>query len=135
MKSLSVLGLLGASALVASHPHHGPKTSSLKKRTVDLNNFRLKSTAYYVKAYNVKADRAVAAFSKGDTYVETATALVKRVAPDAEFRVVEDHWVGDNGVAHINFKQTAHGLDIDNADFNVNVSCTADSVLVTGDGD
>ena len=32
-----------------------------------------------------------------------------------------DHYVGTNGIAHYYFKQTANDLDIDNADFNVNI--------------
>ncbi|KAM0661296.1 hypothetical protein ACHAPH_002804 [Verticillium nonalfalfae] len=59
--------------------------------------------------------------SKRATYVETATELVKATVPGVTFRVVSDHYVGANGIAHVNFKQTAHGIDIDNADFNVNV--------------
>ena len=53
--------------------------------------------------------------------MDAATAVVKKVLPNAEFRLVDDHYVGSNGIAHVNFKQTVHGLDIDNADFNVNV--------------
>jgi extracellular elastinolytic metalloproteinase len=34
---------------------------------------------------------------------------------------VDDHYVGNNGIAHFYFKQTVNDLDIDNADFNVNV--------------
>lgn len=30
--------------------------------------------------------------------------------------------MSSNGVAHFNFKQTVNGLDIDNADFNVNIA-------------
>jgi extracellular elastinolytic metalloproteinase len=34
---------------------------------------------------------------------------------------VGDHYVGTNGIAHFYFKQTVNDLDIDNADFNVNI--------------
>lgn len=34
---------------------------------------------------------------------------------------MDDHYVGTNGIAHFNFKQTVNGVDIDNADFNVNI--------------
>lgn len=63
----------------------------------------------------------ISSLSKRVTYIETAKALVQKVAPGSEFRVVDDHYVGSNGIAHVNLKQTVHGLDIDNADFNVNV--------------
>lgn len=59
---------------------------------------------------------------KRDSYVDSATAVVQSTVPGVEFRVVDDHYVGTNGVAHVNFKQTVHGLDVDNSDFNVNVS-------------
>lgn len=53
--------------------------------------------------------------------VSIATDLVKKTIPGAQFRLVNDHYVGSNGIAHFYFKQTANGLDIDNADFNVNI--------------
>jgi hypothetical protein len=65
---------------------------------------------------------------RGD-YVDTATELVKSVVKGATFRVVGDHYVGSNGIAHVNFKQTANGLDIDNADFNINVSVSLSLLL------
>jgi len=47
--------------------------------------------------------------------------LVKATVPGAQFRLVGDNYVGSNGIAHFYFKQTANDLDIDNADFNVNI--------------
>lgn len=41
--------------------------------------------------------------------------------PNATFRLVDDHYVGANGIAHFYFRQTANDVDIDNADFNVNI--------------
>lgn len=61
-------------------------------------------------------------YSKDDDYVATATKLVKSTFPNMTFRTVKDHYIGTNGIGHVHFKQTAHGIDIDNADFNVNVS-------------
>lgn len=116
--------LLGAIALplaVLAHPTH--QTNALTRRTVDLSAFRLVSQAKYINSTEAVAD-APSSFDgfQEQSYIETATQLVKTTAPDAEFRVVNDHYVGDNGVAHVNFRQTVHGIDIDNADFNVNVS-------------
>lgn len=120
MRSLLLLGLLGASA-VNAHPAPNKGKSSLRRRGVDLEKYRLQTVAEYSNVVDTKANPDIS-ITKRATYVETATELVKKVAPDAEFRLVEDHYVGTNGVAHVNFKQTAHGLDIDNADFHVNVS-------------
>lgn len=115
-------GLIGQAAL--AHPSSMSPKTGIQRRTVDLNKFRLPVTAEYVNATEVDADPVVtkmARFAKREGYLDTATNLVKSVAPKAEFRVVDDHYVGTNGVAHVHFKQTAHGIDIDNADFNVNV--------------
>ncbi len=122
MQSLLLLGLLGAqqASNVYAHPATKGKAGGLTRRTVDLNNFRLKATAQYASSKDTSSDVSLK-FVKRDDYVSTATALVQKLAPGAEFRVVDDHYVGENGIAHVNFKQTVHGLDIDNADFNVNV--------------
>lgn len=127
MKYALVLGLTG---LVAVNAHPQPRAAEnqdgadLSKRAVDVSEYTIPGLASYTTA----ADAGEASFSiasSGD-YVEAATQLVKEVAPDAEFRVVEDHYVGTNGIAHVNFKQTVHGLDVDNGDFSVNVSGRCD---------
>jgi len=120
MRSLVALGLLGAAATVGAHPPPLKAAKGLRRRTVDLESYRLVAAADYINTTGVAGAPSIANLRAGD-YVGTATALVKHVAPQAEFRLVGDHYVGTNGVAHVNFKQTAHGLDIDNADFNVNV--------------
>lgn len=115
---------VGATALLATHVFAHPKSSStsrsgLQRRVIDLSAFRLKTIPAYSNATVTTSNPSVV--KRGD-WIDTATALVQKIAPGAEFRLVEDHYVGLNGVAHANFKQTVHGLDIDNADFNVNVS-------------
>lgn len=52
---------------------------------------------------------------------QVASELVAQIVPDAQFRLLNDHYVGTNGVAHFYYKQTVHGLDIDSGDFNVNI--------------
>ena len=106
MRSTILLSLLGASL-----PVYG---------AVSKHEFRLKEAEEYTRAADVAANGAFKLLRRGD-YVETATELVKSVAPDATFRIEQDHYVGKNGIAHVNFKQTVHGVDIDNADFNVHV--------------
>ncbi|KAH8847205.1 hypothetical protein MCOR27_000560 [Pyricularia oryzae] len=114
------LALLGVAAVtVVAHPHT-PGRHGVERRAIDLDAFRLQPTAEYIPKEEVP-DQSSLAFISNDNYVDVATDLVKSVAPGIEFRVVGDHYVGTNGVAHVNFKQTAHGIDIDNADFNVNV--------------
>lgn len=128
MKSFLLLGLTGLAARVYAHPqvrHANP--SPLSKRGVDINNFRLPELSEYKTSSEAVSSDSVSSITQSANYVDTAKDLVKSVAPDAEFRLVEDHYVGTNGIAHVNFKQTAHGIDIDNADFNVNVSFSESS--------
>ncbi|KAI1131112.1 extracellular elastinolytic metallo proteinase [Nemania abortiva] len=120
MRSIVLLGLLGASLPASAHPTKAAKPG-VRRRAVDLNAFRItQSPEYHNEA--VASSNAQLLAIKRDTYVETAAELLKSVVPGAEFRLVGDHYVGTNGIAHVNFKQTVHGLDIDNADFNVNIA-------------
>lgn len=124
--------LTTAAALVAllpcttlAHPALVSSRRDINGRAVNFDTFRLGTKADYsnsgLTTKSGVAANVAASLSKRGTYLETAQALVKQVVPGSEFRVVDDHYVGGNGVAHVNFKQVVHGLDIDNADFNVNV--------------
>lgn len=124
MKSIALLGLAGLAANVQAHSEETASTFSLGKRgAIDLERFRLPQLSEYTDANTAETSEAVRSLAKRETYVESAEELVRLTAPNAEFRLVEDHYVGKNGIAHVNFRQTVHGIDIDNADFNVNVSC------------
>ncbi|OBT50209.1 hypothetical protein VE04_09851 [Pseudogymnoascus sp. 24MN13] len=116
----ALVALLPCAAL--AHPALVSSRRDINGRAVNFDAFRLGTKADYSNAGFTAKSSIVSSLTKRGTYLETAQALVKQVAPGAEFRVVDDHYVGSNGVAHVNFKQVAHGLDIDNADFNVNVA-------------
>lgn len=124
MKSLTLLALTGLAANVQAHPaRRMAHNHELSKRGVDIDSYLIPELSEYKNnKVTQESDKIMRIASSASSYVESATQLVKTIAPDAEFRVVDDHYVGSNGVAHVNFKQTAHGLDIDNGDFNVNVS-------------
>ncbi|KEY69453.1 hypothetical protein S7711_01995 [Stachybotrys chartarum IBT 7711] len=123
MKSIALLGLAGLAANVQAHSEETASTFSLGKRgAIDLERFRLPQLSEYTDANTAETSEAVRSLVKRETYVESAEELVRLTAPNAEFRLVEDHYVGKNGIAHVNFRQTVHGIDIDNADFNVNVN-------------
>lgn len=127
MRSLLLLSLAGLAAKTQAHPaHHAPRGSALGKRGIDLEAFRLKEIADYIPNEEVVEDPPLTV-SKRDDYLETAKDVIKSVLPKATFRLVEDHYVGSNGIAHVHFKQTVNGVDVDNADFNVNVSEPPDS--------
>ncbi|KAH8161851.1 hypothetical protein CIB48_g6392 [Xylaria polymorpha] len=119
MKSSLLYGLLGASLLADAHPSAKPR-NDVQRRTVDLKSFRLNTNSQYINHKSSKADQSLKLLKRA-TYVETATELVKKVVPDAEFRLKKDHYVGTNGVAHVYFRQTVNGLDVGNANFNVNI--------------
>ncbi|KAI9052154.1 hypothetical protein LZ554_003516 [Drepanopeziza brunnea f. sp. 'monogermtubi'] len=118
----AVTALLGNHVL--GHPHaapSSPQARSIQKRTVDLSAYKLGVGASYTSnALITGAEQAIdfQAFTEPG-YVETATALVKSVFPLAEFRLLSSYQSG-NGVGHVVFKQTVHGIDIDTADLNVN---------------
>lgn len=122
---MRLLSQTAVAALLASrvlgHPHASP-VASIRGRSVDLSQFRLKSGSTYSDVAQT-SDAGLQPPSSFDTpdYTQTATWLVQEIFPEADFRLVTDHYVGDDGMGHVQFKQTAHGLDIDNADFNVNV--------------
>ncbi|KAF9732444.1 hypothetical protein PMIN03_003020 [Paraphaeosphaeria minitans] len=104
---------------VYGHPTHATRT--LSRRAVDLSAFRQVLDTEYANATAVQSDPSITSLNKREDHVDTATELVKATIPGATFRLVDDHYVGNNGIAHFNFKQTVNGLDIDNADFNVNI--------------
>ncbi|KAI1262879.1 extracellular elastinolytic metallo proteinase [Xylariaceae sp. FL1019] len=123
MRAAFLLGLVGSSIPVFAAPHDlKPQKPGMRKRgIVDLNAYRISQVPEYTSQVEA-SDNLALRTAKRDSYIDTATELVKSVAPDATFRLVDDHYVGSNGVAHVNFKQTANGIDIDNADFNVNIA-------------
>lgn len=89
---------------------------------LDLESLRLKTSSTYVKSAELDLTPRHLRFQKRDTYLDTAIEAAKRIAPGATFRVSDDHYVGTNGLKHVYFHQTVHGIDIDNAVLNINVS-------------
>jgi extracellular elastinolytic metalloproteinase len=121
MRGSILAGLASSLALVSAHP--GGHAHGIAGRGIDINVFRLKATSQYVNATVAETPSAARRNRRGD-YVGAATNLVESLKNGTTYRVVGDHYVGANGIAHVNFKQTANGLDIDNGDMNVNVSAT-----------
>ncbi|KAF2762893.1 hypothetical protein EJ05DRAFT_432919 [Pseudovirgaria hyperparasitica] len=111
---------------VVAHPFRTdverPAAANIQRRTVDLNKFRLPAKAQYTQNEKVREENINGSIQKRADAVETATELVKKTFPDASFRVVPDYYTGDSGITHIHVRQTAHDLDIDNADFNINIA-------------
>lgn len=125
MRAILLAGLVSSALQVDGHPAISAR-HELSRRTVDLNAFRLVSTAEYTNSTETAVNATISSnLLRRDSYVDTATELVKATFPALSFRIVDDFYIGSNGVGHVNFKQTAHDLDIDNADFNVNVSLSS----------
>jgi extracellular elastinolytic metalloproteinase len=108
---LAVLVTNGAAIQQATHQHG----------QVDVTKYRFKTTADYVPSHEIPHTTGLVPRGTSD-YVETATNFLKQTIPNVTFRVVPDHYIGADGIGHVYFKQTFNGLDIDDADFNVNVS-------------
>ncbi|KAH6609921.1 fungalysin metallopeptidase [Trichoderma cornu-damae] len=122
MKSAILLGLTGLAANVHAHPTRQREAgSSLTKRGIDISNYHLPALSDYTPSQDIEEEASVQALGLKRNYVDTATRAVKRAAPNAQFRVVDDHYVDVDGIGHVHFKQTVHGIDIDNADFKVNI--------------
>lgn len=89
----------------------------------DLRLFHLPSQSQYVSSREIVHNTEPYSITSENrsNYLRTATQLVTKVAPNSTFRIVDDHYIGENGIAHVRFRQTLRGVDIGNADFNVNV--------------
>ena len=102
MRGILLAGFLSSAAYVRGHPAPEARTgAALQRRTIDLNAFRLPALSEYINATVVESSPETASFAKRADYVDTATELVKTKAPGATFRLVQDHYVGDNGIAHV----------------------------------
>ncbi|KAJ4366859.1 hypothetical protein N0V83_007387 [Neocucurbitaria cava] len=121
MRSFLLASLASWAAIKSASAHPRPGSHMLSRRAIDLDSFRVKVAAVYKNATEVEADPSIPSVARRASAQDVATELVQSTAPDATFRLVDDHYVGANGVAHFYFKQTANSLDIDTADFNVNI--------------
>ncbi|KFA45544.1 hypothetical protein S40293_06589 [Stachybotrys chartarum IBT 40293] len=116
MKLFAILGLADLLVLVSGHPHPGPASS------IDVSKYRLPALSTYANNQKVSETRLFPRTSTDKiNYLEAAEDFVRQTVPGLTFRLVDDHYVGKNGIAHVYFKQTVNGLDVGNADFNVNV--------------
>ncbi|XP_044724287.1 fungalysin metallopeptidase (M36) domain-containing protein [Hirsutella rhossiliensis] len=125
MKSLflfTVAGLIASGQ--ARHVEQQPNGTFSPTRGVDLSKFKMPQLSIYTNATTTRGSETIRHIEKrGDQrdYVATARSLVETTVPSVKFRLVEDHYMDSNGIGHVNFKQTIHGLDVDNADFNINI--------------
>lgn len=121
--------------LGSTHPTSGP-SSRVNKRAPLLDAFRFNTVSTYTtldqdsdvaSTAALKRDSDVVADEDGNAavpyYVRAATSQVQEAVPNASFRIVGDYYVGTNNVGHVHFQQIIDGIDVDTANFNVNVGC------------
>lgn len=116
--------LFGPNPLVLAHSRSrgfDDRSSPLRRRKVDISSYHLPLTGSYVDASQT-ANHPHSRLARRATYIDTATEFLRLTVPNATFRLLDDHYVGANGVGHAYFRQTVNGLDLDNGAFNVNVS-------------
>lgn len=112
---------------VFAHPHAAPAAegSALHKRAVTIDAFKNKLGAapakYVTNEVIVEGKPKTPTRRAAAADADVAADQVKKLYPSAQFRQVSSY-SSRNGVTHVYFKQTANGIDIDTADFNVNVS-------------
>lgn len=116
MKATGIL-LSSLATLVASHPVIESREIQYQP-LVDVSKFRIETAAEYT---STKSAQTAAQVSYDGDYIQLAKDFVKEKYPAVELRLSDDHYVGASGIAHVYFKQTANGVDIANANFNVNV--------------
>ncbi|KAE9579475.1 hypothetical protein CGMCC3_g4703 [Colletotrichum fructicola] len=122
MVLFGVLMLLGLASRAAGHPAHGLR--QLSKRTQLLNSYRFNTVSSYTAGNDATFPEPKTATERRDKradYIGIATLKLRETVTQAEFRLVDDSYVGSNGVAHVHFQQTVDGIDVDNAQFNVNI--------------
>ena len=100
MRGFLLAGFLSSAAYVRAHPAPEAR-AGVQRRTIDISAFRLPALSEYINATVVESSPETASFAKRADYVDTATELVKAKAPGATFRLVQDDYVGDNGIAHV----------------------------------
>lgn len=139
MRTSHIAALSGLVIGSLAHPFHDSPafeahTHPLSKRQAadTLERFRPQQRATYVAEDGEPA--ASIARVAGGSPVEAAEAHVRSIYPDATFRQSDDSYTTSNGITHVYFKQTLNGLDIDDADFNVNV-CRASPTTKKPDTD
>ncbi|KAI5778556.1 Fungalysin metallopeptidase-domain-containing protein [Geopyxis carbonaria] len=78
-------------------------------------------TGSYINSKEVASSSQLRRATGGDA-LKVATAHLKEIAPEAEFKVNGDEYTdADTGVTHLYFTQTLNGLKIENAVANVNL--------------
>ncbi|OAR04526.1 hypothetical protein LLEC1_02496 [Akanthomyces lecanii] len=120
MQLVQVILALG----VATASAHG--NGGLCNRGIDVHKYAMPDLAHYSPNYSKDKSKRQSDLPRSATPVDAALVFVEKTVPSVEFRLAQDHYTSTSGVTHVNFKQTFHGIDIDNADFKVNIGSDGD---------
>lgn len=120
MRGFFIAGFLATLSIQVLGHHGNRPNSGLNRRAVDLASYRPQPKTKYVNADELRNDPSVRISKRGD-YLNTAIEFAKDIGPDVTYRVLDGHYVGTNGIAHVHFRQTIHGIDLENAELSVNV--------------
>lgn len=123
MQLVAVILALGA-ATASAHGAHAK--GGLFNRGIDVRKYAMPDLAHYSPNYSRDKSKRHINLPTSAMPVDAALAFVKKTVPSVEFRLAQDHYTSTSGVTHVNFKQTLHGIDIDNADFKVNIGNDGD---------
>lgn len=113
------IGLGGLAASVTAHPHVQARFGASQR--LDISKYALPSTSFYSSSFETERNLIAMNVEAGADFTDTAAQFVRQTFPELEFRMAGDHYVDINGLGHVQFKQTHNGIDIDNADLNVNI--------------
>ncbi|KAJ6789113.1 hypothetical protein PWT90_08947 [Aphanocladium album] len=123
MQLTAVLLALGATA-ASAHAVHA--SGGLNGKSIDVRKFAMPDLAHYSPNYSKDKSKRQINLPRNAPPVDAALAFVKKRAPGVEFRMADDYYTSTSGITHVNFKQTLHGIDIDNADFKANIGSDGD---------
>lgn len=120
----SVFCIAGCIIVGAALPSLEQVASDINERAALLDQYRLDTRAEYTilarasQQNKVKREDMVVNYQD---FIRIATQQLQEIVSEATFRLIDDYYVGVNGIAHINFRQTIDGIDVDDAHFNVHV--------------
>ncbi|KAF4549268.1 Fungalysin metallopeptidase (M36)-like protein [Elsinoe fawcettii] len=114
-----IIAIAAAVSSVAAHPR--PQVEGRPGRiSRSIDDFQPQGFTQYVNKDEVPADLVGGRFS-GD-YEAAAEAFVAQQFPGVTLRKADSSYQGSNGIGHVFFRQQINGVDLDNADVNVNVA-------------
>lgn len=110
------------------HPVDMKPSPRVARRAALLNSYRLNTASSFtildvpLKGRDMDESARLSGENDVHLYVLAATSKLQETAANATYRLIDDHFLGSNGVGHVRFQQVLDGIDVDTAYFNVNVS-------------